>query len=404
MKRLVSAFLILGFSYLAYGVYVSFWNPALLPAHISSPANNHYYDYAGVINVHTNKSSGSGDFDTVLAAAKYANLNFIVISDLNDFSPDISRQSYYNDVLVYIGGEYSYLDARILNFDFHKQEHLHGPGRSQMVFADILSHANRDRTEGLFFLLHPLRPGYKLNTPIPEGMDGLELLNLKNVWQENWLNSKPSFFWTLLLYPFNSDLAFVRLLMNSNQKEIELWDKTNLSRPTVGFFGAAAEARLRLPKEMIVKFPSYETLFSLVKNHVLIRSELTGHAEQDRKKISTALRRGQFYMSLDLLQNPKGFETYVEDANSNLYPLGSQIPLRPQMKLVVKLPQKPELPFETVIYKDGERVLVSNSAETHYFIHEPGGYRSAVRVKIPLPWPHRARWINWIVTNPIYID
>lgn len=403
MKRFISVFLLVGFVYLAYGLLVSMWAPHVFAPVISEPSNTLFYDYPGVINVHTTKSTGSGSYERVFSAAQTANLSYVVITDLNDFSPDLNRQGYYGNAVAFIGGEYSYLDMRVLNFDMESSEHLQSPGRAQIAFADILSHYNRDRSEGIFFLSRPASPGYKATGQYPIGIDGIELLNLKNVWQDRWIESKVSFIWNALLYPFNSNLAFLRLLADAGEKEMFFWDRLNQIHPTSAYFGSSAESKLRLPREMILRFPSYETLFSIARNHVLLRSELTGNNSQDRKKISEALRQGQFYMSLDLLQNPKGFECYLSTPKSPALPLGSITDFAENQELIVKLPGKPELPFETVIYKNGERIMSSTSPQTSYAIHSPGVYRSVVRVKIPLPWPERPRWISWIVTNPIYI-
>ncbi|OFZ19856.1 MAG: hypothetical protein A2Z20_03635, partial [Bdellovibrionales bacterium RBG_16_40_8] len=366
------------------------------------PTNNLFYDYSGAFNVRTNKSSGSGDFDTVISAAQQARLNFIVLTDFNNFSPDLSLEAYYNNVLVIEGGEYGYLDARIINFDFQETQHLQGPGRSQIAFADLLSHYNPTRPEGIFVLAHPSRQRYQLRS-FPEGLDGIEIMNLKSVWEESWRSSKISFIWTAFVYPFNAELAFLRMIIAAGDKEISIWDKLNQHHPTSGYLGSEAEAKLRLPGNLNIQFPSYSTLFSIAKNHILIRSELTGNSVQDRKKISGALRKGQFYTSLDILQDTHGFESYVSINKNSILPLGSEEKFKPGMELIVKLPAKPAVRFEAVIYRNGEKIMTSNSAITSYAIHSPGVYRSVVRVKVTLPFPDGSSWLNWIVANPFYI-
>ncbi len=402
MRKFIFGFLILVFLHVAYGIVISQWGPTVW-APILTPAFRHFYDYSGVIDVQTTKSTGGGDLNQVAAAAQEAGLNFIVVTDLNDFRPDIASDRSVGQLLVYQGGKYNYLAAQILNFDLRNSEHLDGPGRSQIVFSDLMSTANHDREAGLIFLAHPFKPGYKWDGDFPAGLDGIELYNLKGIWQEAWLKSKLSFFWSLIVYPFNTNLSFVRLFSASDSREIVLWDKLNSRHSTWAIAGADAESHLRLWGEHFVNVPSYETLFSVIRNHVLIRSELTGQPSDDRKKISEALRHGQFYLSLDLLQDPKGFESYVSVDDKTIYPLGSEIELTSNMNLAVSLPAKPEISFETEIYKDGEKVLTSNSSTTEFAIHSAGVYRSIVRLKVPLPWPDGAKWMNWIFTNPVRV-
>lgn len=404
MRRFIFSFIFIGFLHLAYGLFVSFWRPVIYQRIINSARNSRLYDYAGALGVKTSKSTGSGGQEEISAAAQSAGLDFVILTDFNNFSIDLPTQPYLNNVLFIVGGEYSYLDSRILNFDLHSTDHLQGPGRSQVAFADLLSRENPNRPEGLFVLAHPLKKGYQMRDAYPEGLDGIELLNLKQVWQQTWLKSKISFLWTAFIYPFNSNLAFIRMLATSDSKETSLWDSLNQRHPVQGYYSNSAEAKMRLPGDMYLKFPSYETLFSIAQNHILLRSELTGNPLQDRKKISDALRRGQFYMSLDILQNPKGFESYLSDENGDIHMLGARLPFKPGHELVINLPDRPNLPFETVIFKNGEKIASSTSVTTNLTLHSPGVYRAAVRVRVSLPFPDGKKWLNWIMTNPIYLN
>ncbi len=403
MRKLISGFLFIGFLYLAYGLFIGQWRPHNFDSPPNSLRPSLFYDYAGAINVRTNKSSGSGHFETIVQDAQSAGLKFVITTDFNDFNPDFKRPVYLNNVLTLVGGEYGYLDARVLNLNIKSDEHLQGPGRSQMVFADILSHHNPDRPEGIFILAHPFKPGYQLNRPYPAGLDGIELINLKSVWQEAWLRSRAAFIWTAFVYPFNSELAFLRLLTSGGARELALWDKLNQKQKVMGIYGSSAEAKLKVSNDHYIKFPSYETVFSIASNHVVMRSELTGQAEQDQNKIATALRNGQFYMSLDIIESPKGFECYLQNRKNELFLMGAEVKYSDGLEYVIRLPAKPSVDFEVQVFRNGEKLLTSNSAETSYILREPGVYRSVVRLRVPMPFPDGRTWMNWIVSNPIYI-
>jgi hypothetical protein len=164
-------------------------------------------------------------------------------------------------------------------------------------------------------------------------------------------------------------------------------------------------ARLEYEKGMgsaFFRFPSYESLFSVVRNHVLVRSELTGNANGDVEKIAQGLKQGSVYMSLDILGNPKGFNAVVRNSKG-IHPMGARLEYEKGMVLEITLPQKPRVPFDTMIFKNGERMMTSNSQVTQYYINAPGVYRVMVRVIPTLPLPDGKKWIPWIYTNPFYI-
>lgn len=406
MSRLKRSFVTLPVAlfilYLSYGIVVSQYEVEIIPPTLEPPDAKGFYDYRGVINIHTKHSSGSGDPEQVIAAAQEVDLDFIIITDLNDFQPQNELEGYHNKVLVFVDGEYTYLDSRLINLAATNMDHLQGLGRSQALFADLLSQRNRDPSKGMLILAHPLKPGFRWSGPIPIGMDGLEIINLKTIWQNAWLTDRASFIWTILVYPFNPDLAFIRLF-DFPKSEIHLWDKLSQVRPTVAFAGTDAEAKARFLFNTYLNLPSYQTLFSLVTNHVLLNSELTGNVNSDKKKIYEALRRGQFYMSLDIMANPKGFMTLIRTKKGEVFPMGSETKWEPGMNLEIELPDKPMVPFEIVVYKDGEKLMTSNSKSTRVVLHGPGVYRAAVRVIPTFPLPDGKKWIPWIFTNAFYL-
>lgn len=391
------------FLYVIYGVYLSLYDVRILPEELVPEQPRGFFDYRVVTNVHTQLSSGSGDLPEVIAAAQAADLDFLSLTDLNLFDKPTSLAGYHSRLLVSVDGEYSYLNSRLLNIGASSTRHLQGVGRSQVLFADLLSQPERDSGVGLFVLAHPLKPRYTWTGAYPAGLDGIEIINLKNVWQEAWVENKLSFFMSLLILPFNEKLALLRLF-KAPDEELRLWDDLSQRRRILGLAGADAEAKLMLGGDFHLRFPSYETLFSLVRNHVLVKSELTGNASSDVEKIAQGLKQGQLYMSLDILGNPKGFNSVIKSKTGQVFPMGSQIPWQEGLILEVGLPQKPKVPFDSVVYRNGERMLTSNSQITQYYINHPGTYRVMVRVIPTLPLPDGKKWIPWIYTNPFYIS
>lgn len=388
--------------FIGYGLVISQWNLSVMPAELVTKNPSGFYDYQGIMNVHTASGRGSRSIQDVISIAQESELDFVFFTDLNQELKPKNLEGYHGNLYVFVDGQYSYLDSRILNFDSSDPLELRGPGRSQIFFADQLTNTNRTKDLGIFVLAHPFKPGFKWKGNFPVGLDGIEIINLKSIWQKSWIERKASFFWTLFLYPFNSRMALIRIF-DMPWEEIALWDRLNLDRKVLGFAGSDAEAKLRISQKYSIEFPSYSTLFGLVRNHILLPSELTGDGKSDRVKIASAIRKGQFYMSLDSLANPRGFISLIERLHQPPVLIGGDLKFESGMILKTVLPQKPNVPFDVIYYRNGERIMVSNSVETTLRLPGPGVYRVMVRVIPTLPLPDGKKWIPWIFTNPFFV-
>jgi hypothetical protein len=385
----------------SYGLFISQVNIKIISDELERSHPEGFYDYSGVINVHSSRSSGSGSVNEIIEQAQAAELDFISITDLNLFEQEPEDHQYHDKLLVMYDGQYSYLNSRLLYLGAKNKLALSGPSRSQAHLSNRLDLNSSTETDGFLILSHPFKKGYSWKGEFPRGLHGIEILNLRQIWQDVWLNDTLSFLWTVILYPFNQNLAFIRLFEIPN-REFQLWDELTSQRKTVGLAGSAAKSKIRILGQDI-GLPRYKTLFGIVRNHVLLRSELTGEKKSDYKKIISALRAGHFYMSLDVLANPKGFIAKIVDDTPNPHIMGSEVRLTKNQELVVVLPSEPLVPFETVIYKDGKKVMASNSTETRLRLHEPGVYRAVIRVIPTFPLPDGKKWIPWIFTNPFYV-
>ncbi len=375
------------FIYLIYGLYLAQYDAAIFPEDLVTEHPRGFLDYKGLTNVQ------GGELGEVTAAAHAAGLDYISLTDLNNFSRVSASATYHNNLLVMRDGEYSYLNSRLLNIGATTSRHLQGVGRSQVLFAELLSQDHKDADLGLLVLAQPTK--YVWSGDYPPGLDGLELINLKDVWQGAWLHNRWSFFLSLLIFPFQEKLALLRLF-EAPEDQLRLWDELAQKHRSIGIAGVGSEGKLH--------YPTYETLFSLVRNHVLLRSELTGNTSSDFDKLSNAIHQGQFYMSLDVLGNPKGFNAFMRSGSGQIFPMGSELKLQEGLLLEVALPQKPKVPFDTIIYRNGERMITSNAQVTQYYVNTPGVYRVMVRVIPTLPLPDGKKWIPWIYTNMFYVQ
>lgn len=402
LKRFIAVTTFILFSYFTYGIFLANHEFKILSTDIAIDNKNEFYDYKGLLHVQFDKSLEPLKHMRLIEEAKEEGVHFISFSNLNWFSSPKELEGYYGNVLVFFDGKYSFSNSNFLILDSKTNAFFTSPGQAQLFLSDALSNTSNEKEKGIFIITHPIKPGSTWREPFPKGINGIELFNLRAIWQNAWVRSNTYVFWTLLIYPFHQDLALIRLFENPAPMEIKQWDSLNEKKKTIAIAGVDATPTLNVPG--IGRIPSYKTLFSILSNHVLLKSELTGNAKKDKEKISNALRKGQFYMSVDLLGNPKGFVNYIEAENGEKLLPGSETKLKKQLTLKIKLPTKPRAMFETLVYKEGQVFLRSNSQTTEMRIHQKGTYRVVVRAKVDLAWPDKDRWIPWIYSNPFYVN
>ena len=116
-----------------------------------------------------------------------------------------------------------------------------------------------------------------------------------------------------------------------------------------------------------------------------------------------ALKHSQFYMSFDILANPKGFNSYVQSGEQT-FALGSDIRFAPHLLLHTHLSQKPTVDFEVTIIRDGVAIKTFNIQDSKFEIPSKGVYKVVVRVIPTFPLPDGKKWLTWIYTNPFYVN
>lgn len=410
--KLLSFFSVVLISYFVYGFYVSQLSFQVYPESIKNDSSTKYYDYRGVINVHTRDSIGSGTISQIVEAAQNTKLDFLILTDLNHFDSTV-EDFYANNLLFLVGGKYSYLDSRLIYYSAgsvkNDENHFDGNsnlgtnlGEAQLQLTDLLTKKAQDNHSSLLILAHPYKTGFDWVGEIAEGMDGLEIINMKSLAFRAWEISKASVLWSLIIYPFQPSLAFIRLFSEPSE-DINKWDTLGQTRRFFAYAGTEASARAVPWSNYLLRFPSYQKSFELFTNHILLNSELTGQLQNDRQKVFQALKQGSFYMSFDMIGNPKGFYAEVENG-SRTYTLGSSFKLQPGAKLKVKLPHNIQDFYEVVIYRNGAREETFNEPNIEYAITQPGTYRVQVRISFYFPMPDARKWVTWIYTNPFFIS
>ena len=324
----------------------------------------------GVVHVHTTLSDGTGTPAHVAQAARAAGASFVVITD---HGTDAARSlgGYRDGVLVLAGAELS-----------THQGHLIGLGMRPLTFPPAVDARNAlddvRHLGGAAFVAHPTSPrddlrwsGWEL-----EGPWGLEVLNADSLWRHaSW----PALLGGLAAYPFNSAYALAAAL-DRPRLAIARWDELLRRRAAAGLAGVDAHG-----------FPSYESLFRVLRNYVLLEAPLSGEAARDAAAVHEALARGRSYMTVEAAAPAGGFFFHAV-LGSERWQMGDNV--APAPGLVLRAGGRLPRGARVGVYRDGERIAAGEGG-VEVAVRRPGAYRVEV---------HVGGWdLPWILSNPIYV-
>lgn len=397
MKTLSYYIVFIAVIYLSYGLIISQVN--IKPPSSGKVKNTlqKYFDYKGVINVHSQEGAGQGTIPEIIKSAYEAQLDFIIFTE-NTFSESSkSNDRYEENILVLNGREYSYLKSRLMlidpKFDFSQVKNA---GDAHLFLSDYLEQ-NRD---GFVILKHPTKSGYEWEGEFAKGIDAIEIISLRSHWRESWDLSKWNFISSLLMYPFNSEYAFLNIYQDP-KKNLKLWYEISQNRKIIGLIGSDAKSKLKIFGDNFLRFPTYKQLFQLSSNHLILNSELTGQLQSDSQKVFEALSEGQFYFSLDFLGDPKGFNFYAKLKDGRTKLMGSEIQNSKSIEICFDKPDLNLTRSWALIYLNGKKIH-SFSESSCFQTQEPGNYNLIYYRKIKRPWPFRSLTVPWIYSNFIY--
>lgn len=380
--------------YLFYGMVVSQVSVSPVSPLKTPMKHRTFYDYKGVVNVHSNKGLGKGSIPEILKAAYDAQLDFIVFTESASYKTKIAPSRYEENILVLNGKEYSYLKSRLIlidpEFDF---SNIKNAGDAHLFLSDYIE-TNRD---GFVLLKHPTKEGYEWEGEFAKGIDGIEIISLRNHWRESWDKSKWGFITSLLMYPFNPEYSFLNIYQVP-KRNLALWYKIAKQRKVVGLIGSDAKSKFKFIGDSYLKFPSYKQLFLISSNHLVLKSELTGQFIKDSKKVLDAVIKGQLYFALDFLGDSEGFNFYTKDGLL----MGDTVNSKND-ELCYSWPNNLPKKTWTKIFLDGKSIYDSRKRDLSCIEMEfNGAYNAIVYRKIKRPWPFSSLTVPWIYSNFIY--
>jgi hypothetical protein len=368
----------LGALALAAAVWIVRWSP--LPLDGAAPDDG-FTRLGGVVHVHTTLSDGSGSPEATIAAAQHAGLDFLILTDHNNLDAK-SYEGYHGRLLVLVGTEISTTAGHVVGIGV-AAPHYRFSGDALDALEDI-----RD-LGGVAFAAHPFspRPDLRWTGWSLPGPWGLELINGDSQWREaGW----GRLLWTTTLYGLNPRYALLTSL-SPPTATLARWDRLLRDRFVAGIVGADAHARVPVTKNLAVPFPSYESLFALARNYVLLDKPLSGRSEEDGAAVVAALAQGRSYVGLSALAAAGGFYFEAQGPNRR-YAMGDAAPAGTALRL--KAGGRIPASARVRLLRDG--VVVAEA---------PGGIDRACpgpgvyRVEVRLPgWS-----VPWILSNPLEV-
>lgn len=351
----------------------------------------------GVVHVHTTLSDGGGAPAEVIAAAQAVGLDFVVVTDHNHLEAK-SSEGYHDRLLVGVGTEVSTTAGHVLALDL--------PQPTFRFWGDVSAALDDVRAlGGVAFAAHPASARLDLRWSAWDepGPWGVEVWNGDSQWRAaGWLSRLR----VLALYRANPDAALARMLVAPTE-ELRSWDTLLARRDAPLVAGADAHSRITLgrdrgddggtPRERGsskgrgLRFPSYEALFRLVRNQVLLDQPLTGDAGRDLHAIAQALARGRSYAVFDALAPGGGFSFTAERAGRRVS-MGDTVAPAPGLRL--RVGGRWPVGAEALLLRDGHEVARGGTGLAHD-VTEAGVYR--VEVRVP-GWN-----MPWLLSNPIYV-
>lgn len=354
-----------------------------------------YYDYRGLIHLHTTYSDGEGTVEEVAATGNLSGLDFLISTDHNTLQAlQDKKEGWYQDLLFLVGEEISMNGGYALGLNISKAIEHGREMEPQAVIDEV------QQQGGMAFIAHPLNWRFEWKNWDVQGIIGMEVLDLDDLWRKT---NPILLLWGLVTFPINPSYALLNIF-HKPQDVLDKWDELTQKKPTVGIYSPDLHDQIRIKNDTYIKFPPREATMPLASNHILTEKPFSGILAHDKKILYDALRDGHLYFSLDLLGNPKGFIFKGLTPGGEHYIMGDSIDRNKSIILEASLGPyfQPET-YHIRLFHNGTLVEVASNQALQYEPTEPGAYRVEVEILWESPFYLKYPY-TWIYSNPIYIN
>lgn len=355
----------------------------------TTATDTNYREYKGIIHAHTSLGGHStGTFDELIGGANADDLDFVIMTehytDLYDTSA-LTLNGVYGKTLFVGGNEIDTADG---------DRFLMIPGSAEAASLRKLP------TDAVIQKLHSENRLAIITYPEKfksweSDFDGDEVFSLHTQAKET--NPFTLFFdviWSYAAYP-ELTLATHFHRPDANLKK---FDETAARRRIIMSPGTDAHSNIGFHifgddagnKLFGIKFDRYQTIFRIVRTHVL----LPANEPLTRENLVAALTAGHSFIGFDSIADSTGFLFSVKGKSEIS---GDEVPFSDGLQLAVAAPAD----ARSVLLRNGDKVAESMPGRAATFdIKGPGSYRVELYLDQLGP-PFNGT--PWIMSNPIYV-
>jgi len=337
----------------------------------------------GAIHVHSRYSDGSDSMEKIIAAARAAGLDYVMVTDHNTLKArQLGWEGWHDGVLVIVGCEISSRHGHCVAFDISDCRRYH-----KLAPPEYLARVKEQG--GTAYVAHPkgnIKPEFVLKLSEwrywenPD-YDGLEIWSYMHDWIEG------CHFRNLREYLRHPD-AYVS---GPPAGVLQLWDKLAQRRRIVGLGAldnhAANFPFRKLPWALVKIFP-HEFCFRTVRTHIMT-PPLKRQGTEDVQTVLDAMRNGRCYIDYAPLGDGSGFR-FTATHEGREYQMGDEVHGGAPVNFSVHSP----CPAEIILLRNGLAEAAEECTELQYSTDgSPGVYRVEARID----------GRPWLFSNHIYI-
>jgi hypothetical protein len=345
---------------------------------------------AGAYHIHTTRSDGALDRDSVAHAASLAGLKFAVFTDHGDGTREPASPEYLHGVLCVDGVEVSTDDGHYVALGIGQAPYPLG-GAGDAVAEDVA------RMGGFGIAAHPFSPRRELawaDWAVP--LDGIEWVNADSEWRDEKRFRIARAVLGYLVRPAGA----LASLLDRPASTLAKWDELAAKRRIVAL--AAHDAHGGLGREnggtsgRRFQVPSYEAAFRSFSLRATLETPPSGDARRDAALLLAAIRNGALYTSVDAIATPGALDFHASAAEATI-PMGGTIPSGTGK---VKFFARADVPADATILvlRNGEVVAWRNGGVIEHEAGQPGSYR----VEVMVPRAPGTPQMPWVLSNPIF--
>lgn len=342
-----------------------------------------YIEIRGCIHIHFPLRELGKNIELLVEYGKIAGIDFLILNshtpkkNISKYEKTFLKEGYYGKTLVLTGEETD---------DRKKQNHL-------LIIGGNRWYGNKDRVEEVLTRIN--KSNLISFIAHPDGFHKLFLLKKEYHW-ENWEIDgftgievwSMLFDWARDTRIYNLPLRYFGFPVNlkgPTQKVLTLWDRISMKRKVVGIAGLDIHS---LPFFFYIldinKSFRYYNIFKGLRDHLLIKGQLTGDSQEDKKKIMDSLKEGNLFFANDGLADSSGFFFGTEDGEKTM---GDTV--EKGTSLIVRCPVKATV----YIIFNGSIISEEGTEKKEFCPEKDGVYRVEVKLN----------GNPWIFTNHIKV-